>query len=175
MVSVAAAHILDPLCYILSDFKSLNATTAITFPTMQFVGADGKKDPPIERKFADWISVQGALEGGIMANSVISFTTDATPDRLEWIISGEKGSLKFDGPSVLIGYGQPTLYQFTPGQGAMWEEVKVDSAMFGGIGEVYAAYADGKEGFVDFEGAVQRHKMVEAIYRSAEKGTRESY
>lgn len=31
------------------------------------------------------------------------------------------------------------------------------------------------QGIVDFEEAVTRHKMVEAIARSAEKGTKESY
>ena len=57
-----------------------------------------------------------------------------------------------------------------------WTDVPIEPHMaFGGIGEVYNAFAEGKGGIVDFDEAVKRHKMVDAIFRSGEKGTRESY
>lgn len=175
MVSIPTAHMLDPLCFLLSEFKSLNATTAITYPTVQFTKADGTKTEPAERKFVDSISVQGVLQSGATASLSISATAEATPERFEWIISGAKGSLKIEGAAAFIVMAPPTLYQYTPGEGAKWEEVQVEKGMFGDIGEVYAAYAEGRKGVVDFDEAVKRHRMVEAIYRSAEKGTRESY
>ena len=111
---------------------------------------------------------------------------------LSWMINGEKGSLKFEGEAPFITLSQPRLYQYTPsgeqkyegyqqvGEKTAWEEVEVGKPMaFGGIGELYEAFAQGGEGkgvdYVDFEEAVKRHRMVEAIRRSAEKGTRESY
>ncbi len=61
-------------------------------------------------------------------------------------------------------------------EGGKWEEGKMGSGLgFGSIGEVYQAFAKGGKGVVDFEEAVVRHKLVEAIQRSMEKGTRENY
>lgn len=154
----------------------MNATTAITFPEVQQNGDNGESEM-VKRNTIDSIAVQGILENGATANYSFTSTTDAAPPRSEWIIIGEKGSLKFESPSPFIWMTPPTMSRYTPGEGAKWEQVEVASPMaFGGVGEVYAAFAEGKtDGLVDFEAAVVRHKMVDAIYRSAEKGTRESY
>ena len=131
------------------------------------------------RKFVDTVSVQGILQNGASANISLATTTKAVLNRFEWIINGEKGSLKFEGGSWLMAIIVPTLSQYIPKgeEEAKWEIVEVpDPIAYGGIGEVYKAFGEGKtEGLVDFDGAILRHKMVEAIYRSAEKGTRESY
>ncbi|KAK4693820.1 hypothetical protein P7C71_g3650, partial [Lecanoromycetidae sp. Uapishka_2] len=175
LVSIAAGHTLDALCYLLGEFKHLNATTAVTFPEIALIGDDGKSTM-IERKFVDAIAVQGILENGATANYVSTTTTTATPTKFEWIISGEKGSLKFEG-GAFIALFPPKLYEYKAGEGAKWEEVDIPGQLaFGGVGELYAAYAKGeKDGLVDFDEAVKRHRMVDAIYRSAEKGTRETY
>lgn len=192
MISIATAHLLDPLCVLLGEFKSLNATTVTTYPTIQFTKDDGTKMAPEPRQFADSIAIQGVLESGITVSFTNVYTTEATPDNLEWIISGEEGSLKFTGASSFLAFSPPTLYLYKPieaeeprmknvykpAEGGTWQEVDVGTPTpaFGGIGPVYEAFASGKEGaYVDFDEAVKRHKMVEAIYRSAEKGTRETY
>ena len=49
---------------------------------------------------------------------------------------------------------------------------------FGGIGEVYDAFAQGKGmegGLVNFEGAVIRYRMLAAMERCAKNGTGERY
>ena len=175
------------MCFLLSEFKSLNATAATTFPTLQFSKDDGTKTEPVKRSFYDSISVQGILESGATVSYASTCTTDATPEYLQWIIAGDKGALKFEGPSSFIAFAQPTLsksvggnivmkgYEMIGGAPASWEEVKVETAEFGGIGQAYAAYAEGSKYYVDFDQALKRHQMVEAIYRSIEKGTRESY
>ena len=192
LVTIPTIHALDPLCYLLGEYKYLNATTATTFPELQFTQADGSKGEPVKSNIADFVSIQGVLESGAAANFVSSTTTEATPGRFEWIISGEKRSLKFEGPSQFIALAPHTLSQYTPtkqdGKGdeekgaygtketGKWEEVDVgEKGAFGGIGAVYAAFAEGNKDLVDFDEAVKRHKMVEAIFRSAENGTRESY
>lgn len=191
VVTIPTIHSLDPLCYLLGEFKSLNATTAITFPELRYIQADGSKTEPVKSNLADFVSIQGVLESGATVNFVSSSTTEATPAHFEWIISGEEGSLKFEGPGQFIAMAPPTLYQSAPPkqegkgeeekgrvatqEGRKWEEVEVGKGGFGGIGEVYAAFAEGNKDLVDFDVAVKRHKMVEAIFRSAKEGTRESY
>lgn len=192
-VSIITIHALDPLCYLLGEFQSFNATTATTLPELRFIQADGSKGEPVKSNLADFISISGVLESGVAVNYVSKFTTEATPERMEWIISGEKGSLKFEGIGALMAMAPPTLYQyaqaeqerqekegksrFVPEKGGQWEEIEMENGngAFGGIGEVYRAFAEGNKDLVDFEVAVKRHKMVEAIYRSAKNGTRESY
>ena len=173
-ITILTAHALDPLCFLLGEFKSLNATTATTFPTIQFKRPDGTMTEPEKRKFVDSVAVQGVLESGTTVAFSITTTTDATPGKFEWIIAGEKASLKFEAPVMFISSYPPTLSQYTPGEGAKWEEIEVVGGG-GGVGEVYAAYAEGKEGVVDFEEALKRHRMVAAIEKSAANGTRESY
>lgn len=59
-----------------------------------------------------------------------------------------------------------------------WEKVDVgeESGFFGGVAELYKGYVtEGREGIMDFEGAVKRHRMIDAIKRSAKEGKRESY
>ncbi|KAK3176113.1 hypothetical protein OEA41_007435 [Lepraria neglecta] len=174
-ITIPTAHALDPLCFLLGEFKSLNATAATNFPTVQFTRPDGTVTEPEKRRFVDSVAVQGVLESGTTVTFSSTTTTDATPGQFEWIIAGEKASLKFEAPVMFIVLHPPALYQYTPGEGAKWEEVEVVGGGGGGIGEVYAAFAEGKEGVVDFEEALKRHRMVAAIEKSAANGTRESY
>lgn len=190
-LTIPTLHALDPLCYLLGEFKSLNATATTNFPEVRFTQADGSRTEPVKSNIADTVSIQGVLESGASVNFVSSSTTEATPGRFEWIISGEEGSLKFEGPSQFIAMTTPTLYHsalskeegkgeenkgpYETKEAGKWEEIKFGKGPFGGIGEVYAAFAEGNKDLVDFDEAVKRHKMVEAIFRSSKNGTRESY
>ena len=190
IVTNTTIHALDPICYLLGEFKSLNATTATVFPEIRFVQADGSKGEPVKRNIPDFVSVSGMLESGAAASFVLAITTEATPTHFEWIISGEEGSLKFESQAPLT-MGPHRLYQcasykqdgkgdgdkmpWDVRDGVKWEEVEFEQGAFGGIGEVYGAFADGSKDLVDFDEAVKRHKMIEAIFRSAKNGTRESY
>ena len=193
LVTIATVHALDPLLYLLGEFKSFNATTATVFPELRFLQADGSKGEPVKSQIADFVSISGVLESGAAVSFVLESVTEATPERMEWIISGEKGSLKFENASPFLVMAPPTLYRSTTpkkdGEGkeeegkaqwdgsgkAQWEEVEYEKGGFGGIGEVYTALAEGNKDIVDFEVAVLRHKVVEAIIRSAENGTRETF
>jgi len=167
-------HALDPLIYLLGEFRSLTATTGNAFPAMTIVKNDNTSTAPTERKTPDSVTINGILKSGTIVNFAFLSTTNATPAQFSWLIAGEKGSLKFEGPSPFISMVAPTLSKFE--EGGMWEEVEMGSGLgFGSIGEVYQAFANGGKGVVDFEEAVVRHKLVEALQRSAEKGTRESY
>ena len=193
LVTIATIHALDPLLYLLGEFKSFNATTATVFPEIRFVQTDGSKGEPVKSNVADFVSITGVLESGAAVNFVLQCVTQATPEHMEWIIAGEKGSLKLESPAPFLVITPPKLYRSTTpeqkgegkedekkapweGEGkAHWEEVEYEKGAIGGIGEVYTALAEGNKDIVDFDVAVQRHKVVEAILRSAENGTRESF
>lgn len=129
------------------------------------------------------------LQSGTSVGFTFNANASGTPSYISWIISGEKGSLKLEGENPFVQMGRVPLYMYTPAGGegrsrnggeseaACWMEVEVqDSQSFGGVGELYEAFAEGRgDGLVDFEGAVRRHRMVDAIVRSAETGTRETY
>lgn len=155
----------------------MNATSAIIHPDVKVVGVEGKESEIVPRKNADSVSITGVLESAATTSATVNVTTPATPDGLYWIISGEKASLKLEGPSGFVALRAPTLFQYTPGEDAKWEEVEVPkSAHFGGVGNVYQAFAEGNTtGLVDFEEALKRHKMLDAIVRSSETGERTSY
>ena len=170
--TIPCGHILDPLCYLLGEFKSLNATSAIVHPKVEI---DGKAT---DRATSDSVSVTGILESGATASFSSTVSPPTTPGNMHWIISGEGGALKFAGESSFLAFQPPTLYQTKVMEGgAKWEEVEVPkSKYFGGIAEVYEAFAEGKsEGLVDFEEAVKRHRMIDAIVRSSNSGERVSY
>lgn len=196
LVTIPTIHSLDALCYLLGEFKFFNANIATTFPELRYIQADGTKGKPIKNNGADSISIQGVLESGASATYMFSSTSEATPAYFEWIIFGEEGSLKFRGPNHLMAMAPHTLYRsaqpkrrrrkegkgggggglYATKEAGKWEEVEVGTpGPFGGIGEVYAAFAKGDKDLVDFDGAVRRHRMVEAIFRSSKSGTRESY
>ncbi|KAL8823815.1 MAG: hypothetical protein Q9191_005524 [Dirinaria sp. TL-2023a] len=171
-ISINTAHLLDPLCFLLGEFSFLNATTAITFPTVHFAQPDGS-EVAAPRTFADSIMIQGVTKSGVSVSFMNASTTNATPDSVEWTISGEKGSLRLSGKNTFLAFEQPKLY-ISKERG--WEELQTEVPYFGGIGGVYQAFTSKKEGnYTGFEEAVVRHRMVEAIYRSAKNGTRESY
>ena len=193
MVAIATIHALDPLLYLLGEFKSFNATTATVHPELRFIQADGSKGEPVKSRIVDFVSISGLLASGAAVSFVLESVTDATPEHMEWTISGEEGSLKLESPAAFLTMSPPHLYRTTtPGQDgdgkdrkgkaawegrgkAQWEEVEYEKGAFGGIGEVYRALAEGNKDLVDFDVAVQRHQVVEAILRSAENGTRETF
>lgn len=187
VVSIPVAHAIDPLVYLLGEFEWLSALLTTNIPTIQFYKPDGSLTAPEPRNFADGISIHGKLVGGATAVFVYN-TTEGSPDGLTWDIIGEKGTIKMDleRSALQMAEGKLSLYQPPSAAGdegiygvqkaGSWTDVPIEPHIaFGGIGEVYSAFAAGKRGFADFDEAVKRHKMVDAIFRSGEKGTRESY
>ncbi|KAL9128788.1 MAG: hypothetical protein Q9217_002597 [Psora testacea] len=171
LVSVPVMHTLDPLCFLLGEFKWLSAATSTRSPEIQFIKPDGTLSSPVKRNFADAMSVQGVLDSGTFVSFSYTATTTGTPDHLTWIIGGEKASLKIEGNNAAIQLGSTKLSFYEPPAAqnkgaydelkpASWKDIDVPPVIaFGGIGEVYQAFAEGKPGLVDFEEAVKRHRM----------------
>ena len=189
IVSIPLLHTLDPLCYVLGEFTWLSTNLSTNIPNVRLTRKDGSKGDYFERKFHDAVSIHGVLDSGASASITYNCTTKATPDRIDWVIAGDKASLKIEGDhgTIQMADNKLSLYELpneekkTDFYGkknlASWKEVEVPAMLgFGGVGEVYQAFAQGDtKPLVDFDEAVKRHHLVDAIFRSAEKGTRESY
>lgn len=190
LVSIPVAHNLDPVLFALgSEFAHLTADLNINSPDALFQSGDGKSVQSVKRNGPDYVNVSGQLKSGTSLSMVTYLTSLATPDHLSWLIAGEKASLKIESDhSQLQMAPSAVLSMYKPPEGSKknmyanpapphWEPIEFPkSSYFGGVAEVYLAFAEGKtEALVDFEEATKRHRMVDAIFRSAKNGTRETY
>ncbi|KAL8658540.1 MAG: hypothetical protein Q9226_000915 [Calogaya cf. arnoldii] len=198
VISVAIGHALDVTLHVLSsELSSLTAQTATTHPTLRYRSLSGSLSHPEPKHFADNFTISGLLTPG---NAVLNFqyfiTAPPTPSIFQWIICGEKGAFKMEWQSFAMQLVPPIkmyvtvtpevddglqgMYESREG-GAGWKELELPESKvgcFGGVGEIYEGIAKGmgpQSGMVDFEEAVKRHKMIEAIIKSAKDGTRERY
>ncbi|KAL8934218.1 MAG: hypothetical protein Q9216_006021 [Gyalolechia sp. 2 TL-2023] len=197
ILSIPAAHTLDVILHALSsELSSLTATLTTTHPTIRFTSSDGSLSDPEPRNGADNVAISGTLTpSGAAFSYNYMVSSPATPSTFQWIIRGEKGALKLEGPSFAVQMDPPKLYWAeapadggqrgiyeSKSRGAAWKEIEVpESRMkghFGGVAELYELMAMGKgkeEGLVDFDEALKRHRMLDAIERSAKEGKRTSY
>ncbi len=145
------------------------------------MNADGTDGEGVPRTFADGANITGVLTSGASASFTYNTTTSGSPDHIRWEIYGEKGSLRVEGRGGTINTDKGLRVEIygplEKGKEAEWKSVEVEKGResYGNVAGIYEKSAEGMERLVDFEGAVVRHKMLEAIYRSAKKGTRESY
>ena len=178
-LTITCGHALDALCFLLGEFEWLSAKTHTNFPECQVVHAD-KSVSLIPRSSPDYLALYGRLKSAVDVAFTYSTTSDMVPGGLQWAIIGEKGALKLEGQNCMLQVFPPKLFRSErvgEGEECKWEEVMVELPMaFGGVGEVYDAFASGNGvGLVDFDMAVTRHEMLDAICRSAETGRREPY
>jgi predicted dehydrogenase len=195
LLTVPFGHAVDALCYVLGELEDISATLANLRPEIDVLGADGKPARKVQKTAHDQISVTGVLaNGGGVVNCTYAGSVSRTGRDFYWEINGTEGSLVLDGLTAggLVQIYQPTvkLALHTPDMGiysapkegtAKLEEIEVEKAteLSANVGRAWDAWAgEGLEkGYTvtTFEDALVRHKMIDAIYRSAEKGTRENY
>ncbi|OQU98165.1 hypothetical protein CLAIMM_03989 [Cladophialophora immunda] len=172
LVTIPAMHAIDALCFVLGD------------------RSDYRQSAKNRRQDChDYMSVTGTLARGGVASVVYQGGHSLTGKDFYWEINGTQGSLILEGPSGLVEMFHPTIKfvkaeeeasfkSFDDGKGPQPEEVKVEVAsdFAYNVGQAWDAFAGAGSGTVTtFEDALVRHKMIDAIYRSSEKGTRETY
>lgn len=181
MLTIPAGHAMDALCYVLGEFKDLQATLANNQPKVSVVDIGGNVLRTAEKTSHDWVSVNGNLVNGGVATIVYQAAASQTGKNYYWEINGTKGTLVLEGPSAHVQMFHPTLKIVRAGEkGAKLEEVKVDASptqdFAFNVGKAWNAFVGQGDGHLTtFEDALVRHKMIDAIYRSNESGKRESY
>ncbi|RMZ81145.1 hypothetical protein DV736_g6659, partial [Chaetothyriales sp. CBS 134916] len=179
LLTIPAGHAIDALCYVLGEFKDLQATLANLRPKATIIDPKSGTVLRIEDKTShDHVSVQGNLERGGLATVVYKPGVSNTGKDFYWEINGTEGNLVLEAPMGHVQMYHPTLKFAKTEQGAELKEVPVEPAsdFSVNVGTAWNAFAGKGEGSVTtFEDALIRHKMIEAIYRSNDRGTRESY
>ncbi|HZQ99587.1 MAG TPA: Gfo/Idh/MocA family oxidoreductase [Chloroflexota bacterium] len=171
-LTIAAGHAIDALCFVVGEIEELSArlATQITEWRNTETGETMKVDSP------DWISVAGRLEGGA-AVSFLTATVPFNPSGNRFEVYGREGTLVItggtlnSGPSQLAGArGREALTPLEPPE----RLVPAPGAPAGAprnVAQAYAriaaAWSAGEPYHPDFEHAVRRHTLIEAIERSS--------
>lgn len=179
LVTIPAMHGTDALCYILGEFGDLQVTLANHRPKMPIIDMASKEVlRVVDNDTYDYLSMIGTLLSGAVATVVYQGGGGDSPTTkgLHWEIKGTEGSLILEGPNGLVEMFHTTL-KFVP-EGGQPEDIGVEVAddWSYNVGKAWEAFAAGELGAVPtFEDALIRHRMIDAIYKSNEKGTREKY
>lgn len=171
-LTIAAGHAIDAVCYMLGEFEELSARLATNITEWH--------NPETNETFhvdsPDWISVSGRLAGGAQASFLTATVPgNASGTRLEIFGSGgtlvlTTGSLN-QGPAKLYGargkeplepMDAPRRYTLVPEGAPAGSPFNVAQAYVR-----FAAAVGANEPFdPDFQQAVTRHALIEAIERS---------
>lgn len=176
-MTIAGGHAIDALCAVVGEFSDVSARVTTRIPEWQ--GLDGK---PVPVDAPDSINAIGRLVSGAEVTvSVAAVPSNPSGNRIE--IYGREGALvvrtdgSFNiGPSqVLLGKGKekmapmpiPAEYTSVPAGAPAGQPFNVAQA--------YARASDALRGQgafeVDFDLAVKRHALIDAIERSSATGT----
>jgi predicted dehydrogenase len=198
LVTIPHGHAVDAFCFVLGELESLSATTANHFPQVVLLGDDFKPKGNVPKTAHDFVAFTGTLvDGGVVDVSYAGGSSHHGKD-FYWEINGTEGTLILENdksvlksPGGHIQMSQPTL-KFVPKKsdpfGPVEEAQDVEIEKAGAWEQGDYSFAVGKawdalagvgldQGYTvtTFEDALLRHRMIEAIYKSAENGTRESY
>ena len=185
MLTIPFGHTMDAFCWCLGEFAELSATFATRRPQVKQL----ETGELLRSDVADQIAVSGILESGALAS--VHFRGGLSRGtHFLWEINGTQGDLV-----VRAGGGHiqmlPTSLHGARGNETGLTEMPVPEA-FNPIGDLLAAnplaasvaraytylardLKSGTQSLPGFADAVVRHRMIEAIERSAQTGARQRY
>lgn len=175
-MTIPGGHSIDALCYILGEFSEVSArvTTRIDMWKHAVTGADFPVDAP------DTVTATGLLKSGVeVAYQVASVPFNSSGTRLE--IYGRKGTLVLTSKSVNIGpsqlhlaVGKDKLAEITPPENYVLIPPDMAAGPGRNVGQAYARFAEamlsGSANTPDFNAAVVRHALIDAMERSHREG-----
>jgi predicted dehydrogenase len=175
-MTITGGHAIDALCAVLGEFAELSARVSTRIPEWRTL--DGR---PVPVDAPDSISVVGRMVGGAEVSvNVAAVPSNPGGNRME--IYGREGSLvvRADG-SLNIGPSQvhagkgkePIVSMPVPSKYTLAPEGTPSGPPYN-VAQAYTRAADALRGAgsfdVDFNLAVQRHKLIDAIERSSTTG-----
>jgi predicted dehydrogenase len=175
-MTIAGGHSIDALCYILGEFSEVAArvNTLITEWKHTETGETMKVDSP------DTVAVAGALQNGAeVSYRVVAVPHNPSGSRLE--VYGREGTLVITsnssniGPNTLLGArGKDPLAEMPPPDEYKLAPEGTPNGPPRNVTQAWVRYADsltrGEPIAPDFEVAVTRHRLLDAIERSAAEG-----
>lgn len=175
-MTIPGGHSIDALCYLLGEFAEIGArvTTRIETWKHAVTGEDFAVDAP------DTVTAAGVLlSGAEVAYQVASVPHNASGTRME--IYGRTGTLVLTSKSVNIGpsqlflaKGKEALAEVLPPQSYSLIPADMPKGPGRNVGQAYARFANalraGTAPAPDFEHAVVRHALIDAMERSSAQG-----
>lgn len=178
---ILGGHALEGMCYLLGEVESLVATAAVMVPEVDVAG-----EGPVARDAPEHVAVSGRLEGG----TFFTFALHGGGSRgtgLRWEIHGRNGDLVLT-PKAGTGSVQRAEFDVLhinadgveenltlPKQYLAGAAAAPQGAAFN-VGQSYHAVLQAVQGKAplktDFDHALRRHWLIDAIYGAAETGAR---
>jgi predicted dehydrogenase len=183
ILTIPFGHAVDALCYVLgSELRDISASLKNHYPNIPVVDENYKPVEERKKTSHDFVSMSASLiNGGGNVDVTYAPGLSRTGRDFVWEIIGSEGSLLLEGPKMggHVQMFQPTV-KLALGQEELKQiEVEMAPDTSFNVGKAWEAWAGvGLENgytVTTWEEAVLRHKMIDAVYRSAEKGTRENY
>lgn len=178
MINVTFANAVDALNFVLGEFTGLSATTATRRPTTKII--ETGEEVPL--KIADQVAVTGILQNGAVAN--VHFRGGhLAGTNFFWEINGTKGDIQISAPGGSLAVFDLTIKAST-GENNTMEILEVPASynlvpdkfldrIPTNVGQNYQLIQQGIA--PTFEDALIRHRMIEAIEKSAETGAKQTY
>lgn len=181
-MTIPFGHATDALCFVLGELKDISATLANLRPEHDLLGSDNKVKGKVTKTAHDYVSIIGSLaNGGGVVNVTYAPGSSRTGRNFHWEINGTEGSLVLESSNMMGGHVQmfqPTIKVMVGDNTEEIETAKAADFSFN-VGKAWDAWAgvglDQGYSVTTWDDALVRHKMIEAIYRSAESGRRENY
>jgi predicted dehydrogenase len=175
-LTIAAGHSIDALCYVLGEFDQLSARLATNIT--EWRNPDTAETMRVDSP--DWISVTGLLAGGAQTSFLVT-TVPANPSGTRWEIFGTAGTLVLtagsvnQGPTQILGArGRDPLAPMEIPDRFRLVPSEVPSGAPFNVAQAYVRFARsldaGERYHPDFEDAVTRHALIDAIERSDAEG-----
>jgi predicted dehydrogenase len=178
-LTIPFGHTLDALCWVLGEFREVSATLATRRPTYQV----SETQEIHSRDVDDQIAVSGVLTNGTVVSAHYRGGRSRGTNLL-WEINGTEGDLQITAP---IGHAQLAPLTLHGARGdeealslmSIPDHYRTVPAELTGpavtVAEAYARFAEGPaatDPLPDFAIAVTRHRLIDAIERSAATGMR---
>ncbi|AKT39252.1 Gfo/Idh/MocA family protein [Chondromyces crocatus] len=182
LLSIPGGHFLDALCHCLGEFRELSATIATR--RTEAILTDTSGTVPFDTP--DQIALSGVLQSGTVASLHLRGGLSRGTNLL-WEINGTEGDLVITGPSGHVQMVDLRL-QIARGKDAPLVDLpipqehhattaQVPSGSPFNVAQLYALLAEdilkGTHHAPNFDAAVTRHEMLDAIERAAQTGTRQ--
>ena len=175
-LTIAGGHAIDALCAVVGEFAELSARVSTRIPEWRTL--EGK---PVAVDSPDTINVVGRMVNGAEVSvTVAAVPSNPSGNRIEIygragaLVVRADGSLNIGPSHVHAGKGkEPVVSMPIPAKYKVAPENTPDGQAYN-VAQAYARATDtlrGRGSFdVDFNLAVQRHKMIDAIERSSATG-----
>jgi predicted dehydrogenase len=164
LLTVSAGHALDTLAAVVGELTSLSATVATQFPEA-VVAETGET---IAVTSPDQVALAGVADDGVVVSAHITGASAARPG-LVVELRGSDGVLELAAAPSLAA--APIKLRLTADSGDVVDLTGEPDDAVGRVGRVYAdlaaAVRNGRSQGPDFDHAVRRHRMIDAISESS--------